>query len=65
VQGYVAQWTGANSGDWIDSKNWAALSGVESDVMVTDLSSSLNNTVTYSNSCNASAGGASGTEFKL
>ncbi len=64
MQADVAQWTGAISGYWIDRKNWTALSSAESDVMVTDLLSSLNNTVTNSNSGKAIASGASGTEFK-
>jgi hypothetical protein len=62
VQADVAQWTGANSGDWTNNGNWIiAPPSLGSDVMVTDLISGLNNTVTYSNFGNASAGGTPGT----
>ena len=64
VQADVAQWSGTNS-DWTDSGNWEiAPPSIASDVMVTDLISSSNNTVTYSNSGNASAGGTPSTAFK-
>lgn len=63
VQADVAQWTGTNS-DWTDSGNWKiAPPSIASDVMVTDLIIGSSNTVTYSNSGNASAGGTPSTAF--
>ena len=64
VQADVAQWTGANSGDWTDSGNWQLAAPVAgSDVILTDLVSSSNNNVNYSNSGNTSPGGSTSSAF--
>ncbi len=58
-----AQWSGTNS-DWTNNGNWTiAPPSSGSDVKVTDSISGSNNTVTYSNSGNANAGGTVGTAF--
>lgn len=64
AQAQVSQWTGAQSGDWTNNGNWTiAPPSSGSDVKVTASIIGPNNTVTYSNSGNANAGGTSGTKF--
>ena len=63
VQAMEAQWTGNNSGNWTDIGNWTIAPNAGSDVLVTNLISDSNNTVTYSNFGNTSAGGTPVTAF--